>query len=364
MKRGKNIICRDILTDENLEVEIEHGVIVSERKTRSEKSNLFIGPGFTDLQVNGFAGVDFNEIASDSKEIIRAIDQLRKCGVTLFFPTVITNSPDATRSILRRIDQICSEDHMIEKHIGGIHLEGPFISPEKGAVGAHNKDFVTAPDWDLFQSYQRASGNRIKLITMSPEWPDSAAFIEKCVDSGIKVSLGHTVATPQEVKVAVEAGASLSTHLGNAAPLHVPRNNNFIYEQMADDRLFASVIADGFHLPESFLKIVMRMKKDKALLISDCTRFAGMKPGIYHTHIGGKVILNENGRLAIYQDEEYLAGSAVSLLDCVNYLLKSGLCELETAWKMASVYPNQFMGLIPRERVILERGEVLKVLEI
>ena len=297
-----------------------------------------------DLQVNGFAGVDFNAPPITEEDLLLVIQALIREGVTSFLPTLITNSVEQICLLLENLDALSTDNPYIDSFIPGIHLEGPFISPVEGARGAHPVEHVQAPDWELFQRFQRAAGNRIRLITLSPEWPEAIPFIEQCVSTGVKVAIGHTIASPTQIQRAVEAGASLSTHLGNGAPLQLPRNNNFIIQQLVEERLAASIIADGFHLPNSFIQLAMKAKGEKLILVSDSTQFAGMPPGIYPTHIGGKVVLTEEGRLHMEATPEMLAGSAVSLLHCVNHLIGHELCSIEEAWEMGSVRPQQYIS--------------------
>jgi N-acetylglucosamine-6-phosphate deacetylase len=341
-------------------IDIENDIIVSKKYLdESPEGNLYVGPGLVDLQINGFAGVDFNTFPIDELEFLKAIDTLVKEGVTAFFPTVITNSDTSILSLLNNINQLCLQNPIINSFVGGIHLEGPFISPADGAKGAHNHVYIKAPDWNLFEKFQEASGNRIKIITISPEWHNAPDFIKKCVANNVIVSLGHTIASEEQIKAATLAGASMSTHLGNGAPLSLPRNSNFIFEQLANDRLTASIIADGYHLPDSFLKIALKTKQDRAILVSDSTMFAGMKPGVYESHIGGKVFLEDGGRLSTYNNTKILAGSAVSILDCVNKLLKSNLASLSHAWFLASLNPYNLVANVKKERASIKFSDLV-----
>jgi N-acetylglucosamine-6-phosphate deacetylase len=200
----------------------------------------------------------------------------------------------------------------------------------------------------LLEAFQEASGDSIRLVTLSPEWPGSPELIRRCVAGGIRVSIGHTAATPDQIAEAVAAGASLSTHLGNATHQMLPRHPNYIWEQLAQEDLAASLIADGFHLPDSVLKVAMKVKGTKAMLVSDSVSLAGMPPGPYRTHIGDRVVLTEDGKLHLYGQPSVLAGSAQALIGGVHHLLRRNLCSLDGAWNMASVVPNRFMDLPQR----------------
>ena len=309
----------------------------------------WVGPGLTDLQVNGFRGIDLNAPDLSVADLERLTRELWSVGVTSFLPTLITNSPAATEAALRTIRRACETSLLVGQAVAGIHLEGPFISPEDGPRGAHPKAHVRAPDGALLDAFRQASGGLIRLITLSPEWPGSPELIRRCVAGGIRVSIGHTAATPDQIAEAAAAGASLSTHLGNATHQMLPRHPNYLWEQLAREELAASLIADGFHLPDSVLKVAMKVKGDKAMLVSDSVSLAGMPPGPYRTHIGDQVMLTEAGKLHLDGQPSVLAGSAQPLLWGVQHLLRRGLCALDQAWDMASVLPNRFMDLPPRE---------------
>lgn len=350
--------CIDCHSNKNVVISIENDKIISKEYKElingEGNQELFVGKGLTDLQVNGYNGVDFNTFPILEDDFLKVIETLTEQGVTTFLPTVITNSDKNILDLLKNIDNLCNDNKVINSFVGGIHLEGPFISKKEGARGAHGFQYVKAPDWQLFEKFQKASGNRIKIITISPEWENSVSFIEKCVKKNVIVAIGHTIATPEQISKAVSAGASMSTHLGNAAPLKLPRNSNFIFEQLANNNLTASIIADGFHLPDSFLKIALTTKKDKIILVSDSTMFAGMKAGTYNSHIGGDVVLQENGRLSTKENSEILAGAAVSLLFCINKLIKSDLTSIKEAWNLGSSQPNTLINNKHSDFVLFE----------
>lgn len=344
--RGK-IEGRHYLTGEGVRVEMEDGLI-SEIETGGgpvADDAPWVGPGLVDLQVNGYAGFDFNSAALDEEHIRGATHALWREGVTTYLPTVITNTDEAIERALRTIAAACARDDQLGRTIAGLHLEGPFISPEDGPRGAHDKTNVKAPDWGLFERWQEAAEGRIALATVSPEWPTAPEFIERCVEGGVIVSIGHTAATPEQVREAVAAGASMSTHLGNGAHPSLPRHPNYIWEQLAQDALWACVIADGFHLPDSVLKVILKVKGRKALLVSDAVSFAGMEPGEYQAAVGGRVILSPEGRLSLAESPGLLAGSVRPLRDGVEKLVRAGLLDLGEAWETASVRPASALGL-------------------
>lgn len=328
-----------------IEIHFENEVVSNIVDAPSDESFYRIAPGLVDLQVNGYNGIDFNSGDITKEEVAKVVQCLWEVGVTTFYPTLITNSDDTISRAIETIVAACEEDKLVNDSIGGIHLEGPFLSSEEGPRGAHPLEHIKNPDWELFKAWQEYAKGRIKLMTLAPEREGAYDFIKKCTASGVLVSLGHTAATPDQIKNAVVAGARMSTHLGNAAHLNLPRHPNYIWEQLASDDLWISLIADGFHLPESVLKVFMKVKPGKRILVSDCTQFAGLPPGTYTSHIGGAIELGKEGRLFMKKNPSLLAGSAQSLVNCIDHLVNSGLVSLPKAWHMASKKPLELMNV-------------------
>jgi N-acetylglucosamine-6-phosphate deacetylase len=259
---------------------IEEGRIERVKLSEREgKENLpYIAPGIVDLQVNGYAGCDFNTLPLQTDRIEQATRKLIQEGVTTYFPTVITNDSDNIEKICRSISRAGENSNLVNQVVTGIHLEGPFISPQEGPRGAHDPAFIQEPDWDIFLRLQDAANGKIKIITLSPEWTNANEFISKCVKHGVKVAIGHTAATTEQIQGAVEAGATLSTHLGNGAHSTLPRHPNYIWDQLASEELWASFVGDGFHLPKSVVEVLQKVKEEHAFLISDAVNLASMEP--------------------------------------------------------------------------------------
>lgn len=314
----------------------------------------YLAPGLVDLQINGYAGIDFNSLPLTVADVHKSCCRLLARGVTGFVPTVITGTKESMGALLETLAEACETDPLCASMIPGFHLEGPFVSPEDGARGAHPREDVLAPDWALFEALQARARGRVKIVTLAPEWPEAPDFIRRLVASGVKASIGHTMADAEAIERAVDAGADYSTHLGNGAPGTLPRHPNFIWDQLAEDRLMAGFIGDGFHLPWSFIKVLLRAKGPRCLLVSDAAHLSGCTPGPYHTHIGGDVYLHENGKLTMREDPRLLAGSAMLQLDALEKMLGKGLCSLEEAWELASARPARFMNFT--ERGSLEEG--------
>lgn len=343
----------DYRTGQVLSISWDEGRItaITSRAAQPNDALSVVAPGLVDLQINGFRGMDFNTGDLTTDVVSRVCQAVVEEGVTSFYPTVITNSDEAIRQALSTIGH-CMVNRSTLGCMAGIHLEGPFISSEDGPRGAHHRGFVKSPDWDLFSKWQDASHGNIKVVTLAPELPGAMPFIEKCVDSGVLVAIGHSAATPDIIRDAIRAGARMSTHLGNGSHVMLPRHSNYVFEQLAADELGASLIADGFHLPPAFLKIVLRTKGHRVFLVSDAVALCGMPPGEYDTPVGGKVTLQPNGKLHLAGNEKILAGSAQMLTSGIANLVRNGLSTLPEAWSMASLRPSTMMNLPVRHGLV------------
>lgn len=334
-------------TGQPVRLSIENGIIrhIESCGHSGPETLPYVAPGLVDLQVNGFKGIDFNAVPLQTERILQVTRELWREGVTTYFPTITTNAVERIEAELQAVHAASREEPDCAAAIGGIHLEGPFNSPEDGPRGAHRREHILAPDWDLFRRWQEAAGGTIRILTMSPEWPGSAEFIRRCTESGVTVSIGHTSASPEQIREAAAAGASMSTHLGNGTHVMLPRHPNYLWEQLAEDRLWACVIADGFHLPESVLKVMFKVKGDRAIIVSDATYLSGLPAGEYRTQKGIGIIKTEEGKLILADNPKLLAGSAQMQLWGIRHLLKSDLAGLSEAWDMASIRPAACMRL-------------------
>ena len=295
-------------------------------------------PAFFDLQVNGFAGVDFNAPDLDPDRILDALDRMSSTGVTRCLPTLITSSFDRFAAGARAIARLSHPS------IAGIPMEGPYISPEDGARGAHPAEHVIAPSADDFARRQDAADGHIVLVTMAAEAPGAPGFIEHLVASGVRVALGHTAASPLQIADAIAAGATLATHLGNGCAQMLPRHPNVIWELLAADGVFASLIVDGHHLPPSTVKAMIRAKDPRwTLLVTDATAAAGSPPGEYTV---GAVTgtLGEDGRMSL-PGTPYLAGSSLTMDRAVANTVRFSGLTLEEVVPMASSIPAACLGM-------------------
>ena len=322
-------------------VDIEDGLIAAVRETGATET-LFLSAGLVDLQVNGYAGIDLNDGAVTPDKVAALARKLAGLGVTTFLPTLITAPESAIIAALEAIAAARKTDPLVAHVVPFVHVEGPFIAPEDGPRGAHPREQVRAPDLGEFERWQQASDGLVGMVTLSPHFPEAPAFIAATVAQGVLVSIGHTSATPEQVRAAVDAGARLSTHLGNGAASMQPRHPNFIWTQLADDRLTATFVADGHHLPGDTFKAMLRAKGiSRSILISDAAALGGMPPGRYQQPIGGSVELGADGRLGV-AGTPYLAGAVRNLGEDVAIAIELAGLSLADALAMASRNPGRF----------------------
>jgi len=349
----------NLATGEPIEISFDNLIQSLDPLLSPTPSSIYLSPGWIDLQVNGFAGVDYNSPTATPEQIGHSIRQMFRTGVTRFFPTVITGSPDDMTAALRNL---AAAKEQIPEGVAmeAFHLEGPYISPEDGPRGAHPAPWVRAPDLDEFRRFQDAARGHLRLLTLSPEWPEAPRFIEAIVQQGVVASIGHTKASAGEIAAAVSAGATLSTHLGNAAHKILPRWN-YLWDQLADDRLSASFIVDGFHLSKSFLNVALRAKGlERSLLITDAVMPAGCTPGRYRLgevdvelHADGSVRLTGAARLA---------GSALTMNRAVENVIQQAGLSLRDAVSLATRNPARLGRISSRQRGLMpgERADLVR----
>lgn len=315
----------------------------------------WILPGLFDIQINGYAGHDPNADDVTWETIHRMVQAVWATGVPLLCPTVITGSRERMARSIAAIAEACRRDPLVDRAVVGIHVEGPFISPVDGPRGAHPPQHVRPPDWEEFESWQRLSGGRIRIVTLAPEVEGAIDFIRRVAAEGVVAAIGHTNANADQIRAAIEAGARLSTHLGNGSHAVLPRLENPIWEQLAADELEASIIVDGHHLPAPVVKCFYRVKgPERLVLISDASPLAGLPPGRY-PGFHGEVDVLPNGRIQMV-GSPYLAGSGANLLEVVSCMRRFTGASLHETAAMASLRPQQLLGTSGRTGV-LEPGE-------
>jgi len=321
----------------------------------AEGIETWLAPGFIDLQVNGFVGVDYCAPTASLEEMARSIDAQFATGVTRLFPTVITGSEammqGAFRNLVKAKRQL-PQGGALE----AIHAEGPFICAETGPRGAHPVDQCRPPSIAEWRRMQDAAEGEIRILTLSPEYEGSARFIEKVVGEGVVVSIGHTQASAAQIADAVSAGATMSTHLGNGSHAILPRHPNYIWDQLSEDRLAASFIVDGIHLPACFVKAAIRAKGvERSVLVTDAVMPAGCEPGDFK--LGEMEVTLHPGKKVTLRGGNQLAGSALEMNVGVSNLMRLAGLNLRDAITLATINAaragrvgGRMRGLNPGER--------------
>ena len=299
--------------------------------------------GLADLQVNGFAGVDFNSPGLSPESLQLALEAMLATGVTTCLPTVITESETHLQKCLSALEGARNSSPLAKTMVAGYHLEGPFLSKLPGYSGCHPVKAMCAADPEMFLRLQESAGGNIRLVTLAPEVEGALAFIEQIVEAEVIVALGHTAASSEEIRNAVDAGARLSTHLGNGTSSEIHKNNNPIMAQLGEDRLSAGFIADGYHLAPEVLKVYFRAKcAERVILVTDATAGAAAPPGRYR--LGKMELQRETEPVILDPNTHRPVGSAVTMDQCVRNVIKWYDMPLEEAVIWASENPLQLLN--------------------
>ncbi|MBQ7206573.1 MAG: N-acetylglucosamine-6-phosphate deacetylase [Lentisphaeria bacterium] len=296
---------------------------------------------YVDLQINGYKGIDFSDPALTEDQFLTTAEHILNSGTALFLPTIVT-SPREVYMRNPALIRHAAESHGLLKHIPGLHLEGPFISPKPGAVGAHRPSCVREPDCGFFDEIMESCGNYVKLLTVAPEVPGMDELISHASAKGVVVSCGHQLAGAEDLDRAVKAGAKLLTHLGNGCPNLINRHNNMIWAGMACDDLTAMIITDGQHLPKELIKCIIRCKGvDRVIVTSDAVSVAGLPPGRYPCW-DNDAVLEPNGRFH-NPVKGCLIGSTFCVRQCAEFLASLGYSE-EDIDRMTITNPLKMIG--------------------
>jgi N-acetylglucosamine-6-phosphate deacetylase len=313
----------------------------------------WVAPGLFDLQINGYGGAWFSDDGLTPQQVLEVLGAHFAHGITRMCPTLITASHEALLAGFTAVRQACEQQQWADLMVPGCHLEGPYLSGEDGPRGAHPRDQIRPADWGEFGKLQEASGGRILLVTLAPEVDGAIEFIKRAVAAGVTVAIGHTAANTEQIAAAVDAGASLSTHLGNGAHGMLRRHPNYIWDQLGEPRLKASIISDGFHLPASVVRSIVGVKGTEGTIITcDASGLAGAPPGEYDYH-GVHVEVLADGPIVLAGQRQMLAGSGVQTDVCVATAIAMTGISLQQACDMAGRIPAALLGC---ETISLQPG--------
>lgn len=343
------ILARDWESSNWIQVEVRdhsiRSVVSADGSSAVTADDPFVAPAFWDIQTNGRWGHSFSSPDLTVEQVVSIVRAQRALGTARLCPTLITAPVESTLHGLRTIARACDANADVDRMVAGIHLEGPFLSELPGYRGAHPAEAMRDPDWSLFEAFQDASGGRVVLMTLAPERAGSIEFIGKAARAGVAISLGHTAADPPTLRAAAAAGATLSTHLGNGIAAELRRHPNPIWTQAADDRLTASLIADGHHLDPDILRVLVRAKGlSRIILVSDAGWLAGLPPGTY-----GEWAVDPSGKIVV-AGTPYLAGSTQGLM--------TGLRNLDA---VEPSFPRPLLETVTRNPALLLRKPAPKL---
>jgi N-acetylglucosamine-6-phosphate deacetylase len=334
----------DALTGKAVELQITQGRITGIKPIDTSDPLPYLTAGFFDIQVNGYRGDGYSHENLSEESINKIIAALAASGTTHHLPTLVTLPDERLLDNLHAIARAVKSSEDISSAIAGIHIEGPYISAEDGPRGAHDRSYIRDPDVTEFYRWQEAAEGLIRLITLAPERKGAIDFIQKVSATGVVVAIGHSAAEAALIDKAIEAGAGMTTHLGNGSHNLLPRLKNYIWEQLADDRLAASIICDGFHLPPSVVKVFRRAKGLKRLILaSDAAYYGGLAPGLYRFE-NTEVKVFEDGHLGL-AGTEFLAGAAHLLdWDIAGFMKFTG-CSLAETLPLCTTNPAKLLGV-------------------
>jgi N-acetylglucosamine-6-phosphate deacetylase len=341
-------VGRDIDTGAPIRVAVADGSVSSiERPTQTAATDegTWVSPGWLDIQVNGFGGHDPNDAEAGAQATAGTVRALWPHGVTGTLITICTESESNIERALRAVAEACDADPLVAASVIGSHVEGPHISTEDGPRGAHPLKHVRRPDVAEFHRWQEAARGGIRMVTVAPELPGAVEYVRALVADGVVVSIGHTAADSDQIRAAVDAGATCSTHLGNGAHALIRRHPNYVWDQLAEDRLAAGFIFDGHHLPPAVMRTVVRAKGvERSILVSDAVSVAGQAPGRYRLFDGIEVELRPGGRLEL-AGTPLLAGATTALPTCVGNAIRHAGVSAREAVRMVTTNPSRLLGL-------------------
>jgi len=298
-------------------------------------TDLWLTRGLLDIQVNGYAGVELTSPSLTLDDLARCEQALVDSGLSRWCPTVTSQTAEVIREVLAVIGQAIEKG--ILKRVQCIHMEANYLSPEEGYRGAHQPQYLTNPDKSEFESWQKAAGGRIGYVSMAPELEGGLDFVRWLAGQGILVSLVHHNAPYEVVEAAADAGARLSTHLFNGCAATIPRHHNVIFSQLSEDRLRASFIPDGHHIPYHALKVGLRAKGiERSVFTSDVVSLGGSPDGEYVVD-GQEVIIRDGG--AFLKDTPYLYGAWAGLALGIERATAAGAVTPDEALRLGSINP-------------------------
>jgi N-acetylglucosamine-6-phosphate deacetylase len=300
--------------------------------------------GYVDLQVNGYAGVDFNAGELTAEAMRSACKRLRADGVAGFLLTVVTDSLDLMAARLARLAEFRRADPLVRELVWGVHIEGPFISAKPGYVGAHPVTAVRSARLPAMERLLEAADGLTRIVTLAPEQDEGHRVTRFLADHGVTVAAGHCDPSLDELRAAIDSGLSMFTHLGNGCPAQLQRHDNIIQRVLSlTDYLWISFIADGAHIPFPALGNYLRAANlDRCVIVTDAIVAAGQGPG--HYTIGGQSVQVGADQVARPAEGTHLVGSATTMPQMVDHLRRQLNLSEDDIGQLTSTGPRRLLG--------------------
>ncbi|MEE2615464.1 MAG: N-acetylglucosamine-6-phosphate deacetylase [Verrucomicrobiota bacterium] len=306
--------------------------------------NKWIGPPLVDLQINGFAGIDFQKDKLSVEQLMHATSALENSGCSKFFFTLITSEWDIMTERLAKAKELRDKHTKLQQAIAGWHIEGPFLSSETGYCGAHPPNLMLAPTIARLTKIREITGKDPVLLTMAPEIEGGLPAFFKARELGFQVSIGHTNAPDNIIRRVTTGGSTGFTHLGNGCPAELRRDDNILWRALDNASLTYSLIPDRWHVSPALFRIIHRLINNNSIYYTtDAMAAAGSGPGKYQFgHLELEVGKEEIVRLP---GTANLAGSALTPINCIRYASEMLRCDWQDTWKNYSTIPAEFMNL-------------------
>ena len=322
-----------------------NGVITAvERASTEPPRDCWIAPPLVDLQVNGYAGVDFQRDVLSADDLLRAVRGLRGAGCTRFLLTLVTDEWTRLMARLQRLRAVCSENPELQAAVAGWHIEGPFLSAAPGFCGAHPPSWMIDPTPAHLRELRATAGSDLLMLTLAPERENAIAAIEQATGLGIKVSLGHTNASTKRLKQALQYGALAFTHLGNGCPRELDRHDNILWRLFEFRGLKVSLIPDGVHVSPALFRLIHReLGSENIFYVSDAMAAAGAPAGRYR--LGPLELEVGDDEIVRLPGTPNFAGSALRPIDGVLRAADMLDCSWQEVWPRFSEAPARLMGI-------------------
>ena len=346
----------NVLDSKSYSIVVEDGIITSLKECHdAPKGSFFCPGGLIDTQVNGCLGYNYTGEDLSVEQVRQICMELARHGTLQHFATIITSPEQRILKSLDTLVRAIEEDDFVRRSITGIHIEGNYISKLDGPRGAHNLAYVRDASIEEFDRWYEHSKGYLKYITIGAESNGAEALIRHAVEKGVVVSIGHTGATKEQIDKAAEAGASVSTHLGNGVFAKLDRFENPIWPQLRNTKFTTGLIADGDHVTPDLVWVISRCKdSDHIILVSDLHHCAGLEPG---RRMDGPL------EIEIFKDAAvrvagtpYLAGAGVHLLRCTYNYARFSQTDPVGAFRLSTINPIRKYNLDP-QRAVLKVGK-------